>query len=66
MSNTSYIGPSFLSLLGILFVGLRLTGLIDWDWWLVLSPLIVETLLFLVGLVIGLLMIASDNRKWRR
>ena len=63
MSNTSYIGPSFLSLLGILFVGLRLTGLIDWDWWLVLSPLIVETLLFLVGLVIGLLMIASDNRK---
>ena len=66
MSNTSYIGPSFLSLLGILFVGLRLTGFIDWDWWLVLSPLIVETLLFLVGLVIGLLMIASDNRKWRR
>lgn len=66
MSNTSYIGPSFLSLLGILFVGLRLTGFIDWDWWLVLLPLIVETLLFLVGLVIGLLMVASDNRKWRR
>lgn len=23
----------------LLFVGLKLGGIIDWDWWLVLSPL---------------------------
>lgn len=30
--------PSFLSLLGLLFVGLRLGGCIDWPWWAVLAP----------------------------
>jgi hypothetical protein len=25
--------------LGLLFIGLRLTGYIDWSWWLVLLPL---------------------------
>lgn len=29
-----------LSLLGILFVALKLTNYIDWSWWLVLSPFI--------------------------
>jgi len=30
---------SFLSLLTLLFIGLKLTGYIDWSWWWVLSPL---------------------------
>lgn len=29
---------SFLSLLGLLFIGLKLTKCIDWSWWWVLSP----------------------------
>lgn len=29
----------FLGLLTILFIGLKLTGFIDWSWWLVLLPL---------------------------
>jgi uncharacterized protein (DUF983 family) len=28
----------FLGLLGLLFIGLRLTNQIDWSWWLVLLP----------------------------
>lgn len=34
-------GPSniFLPLLTVLFIGLKLTGHIDWSWWWVLSPL---------------------------
>lgn len=28
----------FLWLLTLLFVGLKLTGHIDWSWWLVLAP----------------------------
>lgn len=32
-------GISFLGLLGILFVALKLTGYIAWSWWLVLLPL---------------------------
>lgn len=37
--NGSGSGVSFLGLLGILFIGLRLAGCIDWPWWLVLLPL---------------------------
>lgn len=29
----------FLILLGLLFIGLKLMGQIDWSWWWVLSPL---------------------------
>lgn len=32
-------GSSFLSLLALLFIGLKLTGHIDWSWVWVLSPL---------------------------
>lgn len=31
-------GISIVGLLGILFVGLKLTGYIDWSWWWVLLP----------------------------
>lgn len=37
-TKTKYVGPSILGLLGILFVGLKLTAYIDWSWWLVLLP----------------------------
>jgi hypothetical protein len=32
-------GISFLSLLALLFIGLKLTGYINWSWWLVTLPL---------------------------
>lgn len=32
-------GPGFLSLLALLFIGLKLTGHIDWSWFWVLAPL---------------------------
>ena len=36
--QTTYTGISFGSALGLLFIGLKLGGIIDWSWWLVLSP----------------------------
>ena len=32
-------GVGFLGMLCLLFVGLRLANVIDWPWWVVLSPL---------------------------
>lgn len=38
-SNSSESGGiGFLGMLTILFVGLKLTGVIGWSWWWVLSP----------------------------
>lgn len=56
------IGPAgFFGWLGLLFIGLKLTGYIDWSWWLVLLPLYggaafffsLAAVLFILGLLIG-------------
>ncbi len=39
--TTTRIGPGFLSLLTLLFIGLKLTGHIDWSWLWVLSPMLI-------------------------
>lgn len=39
---------NFLGLLTILFIGLKLTHYIDWDWWLILLPIYGELALILV------------------
>ena len=45
-------GIGFCGLLGIVFIVLKLTGYINWSWWIVLSPIwgsiLVGLLIFLV------------------
>ena len=54
-NNASRGGIGFLGMLGILFIGLKLTGVIDWSWWLVLAPLWIPWGIVLMGiLVIGI------------
>ncbi|MBL4596916.1 MAG: hypothetical protein JKX99_10110 [Robiginitomaculum sp.] len=54
--TTSSTGVSGLGLLGILFVGLKLTGYIDWSWWWVTLPFwggaAVVALIFLAAVVV--------------
>ena len=45
MKNNSI---SFFSLLGIVFIVLKLTDFIDWSWWLVLLPLYGGIVLFIL------------------
>ncbi len=42
---------NFPALLTLLFIALKLTGNIDWSWWLVLAPMIVR--LAAVGIIAG-------------
>jgi hypothetical protein len=49
-SNSSSSGIGFSGLLTILFIGLKLTGYIDWSWWWVLSPL-------WIGLIVAIIII---------
>ena len=49
MSNqTNSNGIGFGTLLAILFIGLKLTGYIDWSWWWVLSPIWIPLVIVLV------------------
>lgn len=50
--NTSNAGLGLSSVLTIIFVVLKLVGTIDWSWWWVLSPILIDTgltILIIVG-----------------
>lgn len=51
-TSSSSSGVSILGLLGVLFVGLKLTGFINWSWWWVTAP-------FWGGLAVVALIFAS-------
>jgi hypothetical protein len=49
-SSSSSSGATTLGLLGVLFVGLKLTGFINWSWWWVTAPFWGGLALVAVGL----------------
>ena len=55
-------GAGTLGMLAILFIGLKLTGHIDWSWWVVLSPLW-GGVIFLVALIV---VVVCYKEKLRR
>lgn len=55
-SSSSSSGVSAIGLLGVLFVGLKLTGFINWSWWWVTAPFwgglaVVGVILIVVGIL---------------
>ena len=59
MSNNKSSGVSFSSLLTIVFIVLKLTGVIDWSWVWVLSPVWISILL---GLIIMLFILILSKK----
>lgn len=53
----------FCSLLTVLFIGLKLCGVIAWSWWLVLAPLWGCALLSVLFAVVTILFIAFKELK---
>ena len=59
--STITFTPGLGTLLTLLFVGLKLTGHIDWSWWWVLSPLWIGLGLIVVfGAILYALIWASE------
>lgn len=56
-SNSSSGGVSFTGLLQILFIGLKLTGYINWPWWQVLLPTLIG--LGIVAIFLAILVILA-------
>jgi hypothetical protein len=55
LSSSSSGGIGFVGVLTIVFIVLKLTHVIAWSWWWVLSPLWIGALLSLAGLLLVLL-----------
>ena len=54
MSESTKIssGIGFTGLLTVLFIGLKLTKVINWSWWWVLSPLWIDFALIIILIIV--------------
>jgi len=59
MSDKSTTAFTFEGLLTVLFIGLKLTHVIDWSWWWVLSPMWMPVAVFILFVGIGLLILKA-------
>lgn len=63
--NVSGGGTGFTGLLTIVFIVLKLTHVIDWSWWWVLSPIwILVALILLILLIAFLIGVISERRRY--
>jgi len=65
MSNSSSGGSGgigFVGLLTVLFIGLKLTGYINWSWLWVLSPLWIGTAVVLAILAVLIILAAASGK----
>ena len=64
-NNARSGGIGFFGLLGIVFITLKLCGVIDWEWWLVLAPIWVPVLVvFVVVFIITLVDAVRGGKRW--
>jgi hypothetical protein len=56
----------FASLLTVAFVVLKLTGVIDWSWFMVALPVILYVICWLsVVILLAVFVVIEERRKWR-
>lgn len=66
-NSSSSGGIGFVGMLTILFIALKLTGVIAWSWWWVISPIWIATaLVALVVIGTAIISVASDERKAKK
>ena len=58
------VGFGFLDALAILFIALKLLGIITWSWVWVLAPLWIQLILLIIGLIAIALAFNAHNRFW--
>ena len=61
MSNQSSSGVTFAGLLTVLFIGLKLGGIINWSWWWVLSPIWISIIFVIMVVVITLIALSKGE-----
>lgn len=62
--NTGSSGLGLSSVLTIIFVVLKLVGVIDWSWWWVLAPTWISVILWLICVVILVIYEIHEAKKY--
>lgn len=61
--NRTNRGMSALSVLALIFFVLKVTGLIDWSWWWVLSPIWIPFMVYILAILIIVIAIEIKMKK---
>jgi len=48
-------GIGFFGFLTLLFIAFKITSVIDWSWWWVLSPILIPWIIIMILFVVGIL-----------
>lgn len=63
-SSDTSSGIGFFGLLGIVFIVLKLCGVIDWPWIWVLSPIWVSIVIGIALIIISFVLMYIFNKRW--
>lgn len=61
-NDTVRLQLPFLTILGLIFITLKLMGYISWSWWIVLAPIWIPMFIGF-SVLIGILLFAFKNEK---
>lgn len=65
-NNVIYRGPGFCSILTIVFIVLKLCGVITWSWWWVLAPIWIPTAVVLTFfIIVGIIILYSQYKNYQ-
>lgn len=62
--NTGSTGLGLTTILTIIFVVLKLVGVIDWSWWWVLSPTLIDIGLTIIVLIIYAIYVTHESNDY--
>lgn len=61
-SSSSEVSVGLTSLLTLLFIGLKLTGYINWSWWWVLAPIWITVAIALIAMAVCLIIYLAIDK----
>lgn len=64
--NYSRSGIGFIGLLQIVFIVLKLCGIINWSWFWVLAPLWIDIIVYLVILILVIIVAIIKNKPHKK
>ena len=63
--NSRSSGLGLASVLTIIFIVLKLVGVIDWSWWWVFSPILIDFVIAIIAVVILVAWYAWEDKAWK-
>ena len=63
-NNSTSSGLGITSVLTIIFIVLKLIGVIDWSWWLVFSPTLINIVFSVISFIVALIFITLEEDEW--